>query len=734
MIPAARRLPRLAPFFAVAVALLVAVLTGIERAEPGSGAWAEADYALLDTWTRLAADTAPPQGIALVAIDDASLDAMPALVERREGMARLLDAIRAAGARSVAIDLFFTSPEQTLPPDLTADLGAWIAAPEPETPPVAADLLRRTHAETVGDGLLEAALKEASVTLAAHFGLAGTVPSDDRSLTRGTYAQVVPGDELPPSEPRMVASLPRFNAAAKRLGVISIPADPGGVRRIPLAKRYGPRHFVPFAFQALAAQEDVPRARMAFLGNEGTVAIGDRRITGSHNSMWLAWRHPSAYQAISVPAIEVVNGGPRAAELRDKLVLVGLTDLVRDTIETPWGIAPGVFVHAAAIDNALEGAPLVRASGRADALLAAGCGGLVALVFFAPGLRSGARFAAIALAAGVALGVPGWLRVSQGIWVGSVGPLLAVGLTSAAAVSVAWIQEGAQARELRRMFAHYVSDDLIEAMVADPSMVQVRGERRELSVLFSDIRDFTSFSEQLPPLELVAFLNAYLTPMTRAVLDHRGFVDKFIGDAVMALFGAPVPDPGHAVNACRTALAMFGALDAVRPAAERHGITLAIGVGVNTGEVAVGNMGSAERFEYTVLGDAVNLASRLEGLTKTYGVFCIVGPATAAALPAEFRLRRLDLVRVKGKAEPVEIFELCGDARVSVASYTAVEHWDSAIAAFRAGRFDEARSGFASFRAANPDDPVCATYLERLDSIGPVAPVDWDGVFTHTRK
>jgi len=723
---------RSAPIAGVVVALLLSLSTAIERSEIRSGTWAEADFTLLDAATRLTRDRPTPDSLVIVAIDDATLDAAPEVLERREGMARLVHAIHSAGARVLAIDLFFSAPEKLLTDPLDADLDAWVRSPEPATPEQTAALLRRIHVQTMGDDALEQALGEGRTLLAAHFGSKGSLPTDDRSLTRGTYGQVVPGAQLPPSSSRVLASLPRLNRAAERIGIVTLTDDGGSARRIPLAKRSGRRHFVPFALQAVAAYEGVDRGRLAFLGTEGTAVIGDHRVSGDHNSLWLDWHPIERFTTLS--ALEVLEGRTDPGQLQDKLVLLGFSNLTHDTVGTPWGPAPGVYVHATAIADVLAGHALVRAPAWADALLALSLGGLVSAVFAAPRAHTPGRLAAIALGAGIAMGLPAWLRIQHDLWIGTVGPVLTVVLAGMTAASVAWLQEGAQARALRRMFASYVSDDLVRAMVADPDLVQLRGERRELSVLFSDIRDFTSFSEQIAPLELVAFLNAYLTPMTRAVLDNRGFVDKFIGDAVMALWGAPVPDPDHAANACRAALDMYIALDNVRPIAAQYGIDLAIGVGVNTGEVAVGNMGSAERFEYTVLGDAVNLASRLEGLTKTYGVFCIIGPATARALPPEFQLRGIDRVRVKGKHEPVDLYELCGDDRITVSSYRAIEKWEEVLAAFRNGHLEHARDRLSEYLMDNPEDPVARLYDERLRRIGDIVSSDWDGVYTHTKK
>jgi adenylate cyclase len=700
----------------------------------GARTWARADLALLDLGLQARGPRPAGPDVVVVAVDDRSTREAPELIERRTGTARLVRAIHAAGAKVVALDFFLTDEEQLLSVDLTSDIRAWTDAPEPETPAAATELLGRVRQETSGDAELEAALKEAGAILAVHVGEVGGTDARERSLARGTYGQVVPGGALPAEGDFVLASLARFNAVASRLGAITVREDTSGVvRRVPLAVRLGLQHFVPLGLQLVAAHDGTPRGRLALVGSEGTARLGDRVVVGHgpEAELWLNWRGPAAFETI--PAVDVIAPDFDRARLDGRIALVGYTYLSQDTVRTPFGQVPGVMVHATAADNALNDDFLRLAPAWWEAVLALVCGGLLAAVFAVPGGRSGVRVVGVFGSVGLAVGVP-CLALTQDVWLGALTPLTAAGVGSLACVASAWLQDGAQSRALRKAFAHYVSDELIEVMAADPSMVQLRGQRRTLSVLFSDIRDFTSFSEQMSPLELVAFLNHYLTPMTRAVLAERGFVDKFIGDAVMAIFGAPVPDEDHASNACRAALSMWTALDQVRPEARRHGIELAIGVGVNTGEMAVGNMGSEERFEYTVMGDAVNLASRLEGLTKTYGVFCLLGPTTAKVLPARFRVRRLDLVRVKGKAEPVEIFELCGDDRVSVVQHVEPELWEAAVAAWRRGALADARVAFERFRASNPSDSVAGIYLERLAALGDEAPAGWDGVFTHTKK
>jgi adenylate cyclase len=284
--------------------------------------------------------------------------------------------------------------------------------------------------------------------------------------------------------------------------------------------------------------------------------------------------------------------------------------------------------------------------------------------------------------------------------------------------------------QLRRTFAHYLADEVIDELLSDPTSLSLGGAERELSILFSDIRDFTSLSEKRSPEELVAFLNAYLTPVTTDVLAHGGLLDKYIGDAVLALFGAPVPREDHPDRALACAVDMHASVAALRASGAAD---LSIGVGLNSGSAVVGNMGSAERFDYTVVGDAVNLASRLEGLTKKYGVFCLVGEQTRAQASDRYRFRELDLVRVKGREQPVAIFELLGDERRDLASYAALDEFAAGLAAWREGRFDDARARFEAFAGDNPDDGAAQLFLQRLART-PTPPDGWDGVFAFDEK
>ncbi len=669
--------------------------------------------------------------VVIVALDDRTMTEAPELFERRAGQAAVIDALAEAGAAVIGIDLLYADPEQLLDPALIADIDSHLdAGPEP-TP--STSLLGRVADEVHGDALLVEAISSAdNVVLALHIGQEGN-PANERDIARGKFGQVSPGPYLPDGSGRVLSSDGMFTRKAERLGLMTTFRDlSGSERTIPMAMRLGASAFPTLAVQLVAQLDGVSRAKVAYLGETGEVHIGDRVIRAdSKGRSWLNYRGRAPF--VTVSAVDVVEGRVDADQMRGRIALVGFTHLAQDRASTPFGSRPGPEVHATAVDNILRGDPLVRASPMVDGLLTLLAGLVVALLFLPS--RAGASFqiAGSALAIVGTLGATQVLFVHSNLWISAIGPIASGSATALACLTAAYLWEGLQRRRLRQSFAHYLSDDLVEELARDPSRVSLRGDRRELTVVFTDIRDFTSISEDLTALELADFLNSYFRPMTSAVLDNAGYVDKFIGDALMAIFGAPVPRESHAQDACHAVLQMHKSLQTVRAQAQEGGIGLAVGAGINTGEMVVGNMGSEERFDYTVLGDAVNLASRIEGLTKRYGVFCLVGSRTVEAAGGAFIFRAIDLVRVKGKTEPAELHELCSGPDITVSAYAGVEIWNRALAAYRSGDFEAAKVDFGSFHRANPEDPVAALYLRRLEAM-PEVPERWDGVYIYTEK
>jgi adenylate cyclase len=291
-------------------------------------------------------------------------------------------------------------------------------------------------------------------------------------------------------------------------------------------------------------------------------------------------------------------------------------------------------------------------------------------------------------------------------------------------------------RMLANLFGQYVPPELVDEMAKDPGSYSLEGSNRDMTVLFSDVRGFTTISEGLDPKQLTQLMNEFLTPMTHVIHHHRGTIDKYMGDAIMAFWGAPVPDPDHARNALLAAMEMVTKLDAMQEHFKSRGWPpIKVGVGLNTGDMTVGNMGSEFRLAYTIMGDAVNLGSRLESLTKNYGVDIMVSEFTSARVP-DFAFRELDCVRVKGKDKPVKIYEPMGPERdLEPAEREELALYNEALRLYRSQQWGPAREAFSRLEQLAPMRKLYAIYLERIDHFGQQPPpADWDGTYTFLTK
>lgn len=349
------------------------------------------------------------------------------------------------------------------------------------------------------------------------------------------------------------------------------------------------------------------------------------------------------------------------ALFRDKVVFVGTTAAgLSDVFETPFsnGKMPGAQIHAAVADDILSNRFIREAGGRVRVATVVGAAIAVGLVATAlPAWWAAA--ATVLFAAALS-----WLATrlfAGGYWLNLSQPVLASSLALFGGVAYQYFFEGREKRKMKKLFGQYVSKDVYDQLVADPALARLGGQRREMTVLFSDIRGFTTVSERGQPEEIVGMLNEYFTRMVDRVFAHQGTLDKFVGDMVMALFGAPLDDPRHADHAVETAIEMVEALGALNAHWRAQGRPeLDIGIGINTGPMIAGNIGSDAIMSYTVIGDAVNLGSRLESLNKQYGTRIIISDATRICLSRPYRLRPLGDVVVKGKTQPVAIFEVIG--------------------------------------------------------------------------
>lgn len=475
-------------------------------------------------------------------------------------------------------------------------------------------------------------------------------------------------------------------------------------------------------------------------GSRGVLglSLGERFIpTDDAAQAMVNFRGP----AFTFPYISVIDllAGRDLDRLAGKFVLIGTSAAgLLDLRTTPFSPSfPGVEVHANLIDNILLGDHLAYDAASEllfSALMILGGGLLLsALLSYAGPLTGG--LVTVLLVGGGAVG--NYLFFfSRGQVVGLVFPLAALLLIFMVVTLFNYFFEGRQKRFISRAFGQYVPPELVEEMAARPNEFSLGGETRELTVLFSDVRGFTTISEGLEATELTRLMNEMLTPMTRIIHQHRGTIDKYMGDAIMAFWGAPLPDPDHARHALEAGMAMVTVIPHIqRDFAAKGWPPIRIGVGLNSGPMNVGNMGSEFRMAYTVLGDAVNLGSRLEGLTKQYGVDIMVSEQTKALVP-DFAYRELDKVRVKGKDKPVAVFEPLGPAQeLDPALSEKLSRYHHALELYRQQHFGEAREIFSQLQQEEPKRMLYSLYLQRVEHfLEEPPPEDWDGSFTHTSK
>jgi len=362
------------------------------------------------------------------------------------------------------------------------------------------------------------------------------------------------------------------------------------------------------------------------------------------------------YEIISF--LDVATGVVKPEYFKGKIVILGITEVgAGDIVSTPIGSIPGPLVHYTFISNLLQGHLITEPKYIVSGLIVF----FVLVPFILVLLFSKILYRAVLniVIYFFVYVLVRYLFISQMLYIDLFFPLIALLLAAVAVEAVAFNLQEKSGKFLKDTFSSYLSGDLLKQLIANPASINLGGEKKELTILFSDIRGFTTLSESMSPEKLIEILNRYFTPMTQSVLDNGGMLDKYIGDAVMAFFNAPVNVENHADAACYSALSMIEKLDQLNSVFEKEGLPLIrIGVGLNTAEVIVGNIGSDAKKDYTVIGDGVNLASRVEGLTKNYTVQVLITEFTVARLVDEFVYREIEPVKVKGKDEAVVLFEL----------------------------------------------------------------------------
>lgn len=694
-----------------------------------------------------------PQGIdprvVILDIDEKSLAEQGRWPWGRDKLATLINKLfDDYGLKLVGFDVVFAEPDES------SGLKSLESLAKKELKDVAAfqSTLRELRPQLDNDGRFAAAIKNRPVILGYYFsskeGGVSSGAAPEPVFPAGTFSGRRIGFTQWVS---YGGNLPEFQKAAAGAGHFNPLVDIDGTsRRVPLLVEYKGAYYESLALAMVRNLLGNPPIIAGYPGDApasyaamewldlNTAGGGVMRIPVDENAATLIpYRgYQGSFTYISIT--DVLNDRVPKEQLAGKVAIVGTTAPgLMDLRATPVGAAyAGVEIHANLIAGMLDGVikhkpPYILG---ADVLLVLIAGAV--MVFLLP-MLSPLRATIVGLIVLLLL-----LSVNFSFWhvahvvLPLANGMIAIVLLYAMNMSWGYFVESRTKRQLAGLFGQYVPPELVEEMSRDPENYSMAGRKAELTVLFSDVRGFTTISEGLEPDELATLMNLYLGAMTLVVRKHRGTLDKYIGDAIMAFWGAPVEDPEHARNAVLTGLDMDAALQELNKTLKARGWPeLKIGVGVNTGPMTVGDMGSPVRQSYTVMGDAVNLGSRLEGITKQYGVGFIVGESTRELLKKEFVFRELDRVRVKGKAEPVGIYEPLGlEGEVPKPVLDELKVWNQALRAYRAQDWDQAELALLNLSRMS-QHKLYEVYAERVAHYRNEPPgQDWDGAWTFDTK
>ncbi len=703
------------------------------------------DAIIYDTKLRLTMPNTVDERVVIVDIDEKSLAELGRWPWGRDRMSALVDKLfNQYGIRLLGFDVVFAEPDSS---SGLKTLDA-LAKKELRDSAVFQESLKGLRSKLDYDKRFAETLSGKQVILGYYFS--------DKS--DGVSNGAIPAPVLPTGifQGRQIAfttwsihggNLPEFQQSAAGAGHFNPMVDFDGItRRVPLIAEYKGDFYESLSLAMVRAYLGFPKVEPGFpndqinqsYGGMEWLDVGPLRIPVDENAAALIpFRgYEGSYRYISIADIMADRVKPE--QLKGKIVLMGTTAPgLKDLRATPVGRAySGVEMHANLITGMLDGSIKLKPSFvlAIDVLLLLIVGGI--MVFWVPQLTAGRASLLSLLVLSALLGVNFALWQALNYVVPLAAGLLLIFILYAVNMSWGYFVESRTKRQFTELFGQYVPPELVDEMSRNPEGYSMDGRKAELSVLFSDIRGFTTISEGLQPDQLANLMNEYLGAMTEVVRHQRGTLDKYIGDAIMAFWGAPVGDAEHAKHAVLTALGMQQALGELNQRLVAKGWPeLKIGVGINTGIMTVGDMGSRVRKAYTVMGDAVNLGSRLEGITKQYGVGVIIGETTRDHVKEAFVLRELDKVRVKGKAEPVKIYEPIGQVgQVEQAILDELKLWNQALRYYRTQEWDQAELTLVNLSRMAPRY-LYELYLERIAEMRKSPPGEgWDGATNFETK
>ncbi|MBB5274474.1 adenylate cyclase [Rhizobium rosettiformans] len=683
---------------------------------------------VFDTYQTLKPREATDPPVAVIDIDEASIGKLGQWPWSRRTVAEIVERASGLGAAAIGFDIVFSEPDRTAPGRLVEEMRAQGIAIE------------------VGSGLPDpdAQLAEAVASNAVALGIALTNErSSPAPEPKAGFSFVGPDPRarlIPYSG--ALSNLPDLTKRATALGYFSFPPTADNIiRTFPLIAKSGDQLYPALSIETLRIAQQAGSFVLRSAGTAEGSAMTDLRVgaldipLSADGEIWIYYSGLPNMPVISAADFfDPARAATLMAQIQGRILLVGTSAVgLRDIVATPVDRAmAGVKVHAEIIDQIASGVFLQRpdwivGAERAAAVLA----GLVLLAVLATATPAFSVVVALVLAALITGG--SWLAFSRALTL--FDPLLP--LTSLAAVLLTALPlllmlTHREKRFVRESFGRYLSPTLVERLSENPEGLTLGGEDRELTVLFSDIRGFTTLSERLSPTELTGLLNNFLTPMTDVLLKREATIDKYIGDAIMAFWNAPLDIADHPQKACLAALDMVSGLERLN---RESGLNLKIGIGLNTGMACVGNLGSDQRFSYSCLGDSVNLASRVEGMTKLYEVSVLV-TEDVRARTSGLAFAEVDRVRVVGRNAPVTLHALIGEEGESAADSDLLSAHAMFISAWQEGDFSSARLHLQDLlqRSPNPLSGTHALYRDRLAELPETAPADWDGVFTASSK
>jgi adenylate cyclase len=659
-----------------------------------------------DTFQRIDPRVKTARPVTVVEIDEASLAKFGQWPWPRTKIADLVVDLTRLGARVIAFDAVFAEPDR-LNPDLAADTFRGLDEATRE----------KLRSLPSNDQVLADAIRNSRVVL-GESGLPDVQSTLDKSLPV-TGLATLGEDPLPFmfEWPGLLRNVAVLEAAAAGRGLFSIrPEHDGIVRRVQMIMLAQGTIMPSLSFEMLRvlSRTDTILIKTDQAGIKSIGVKGFQIPTDANGQLWVHFARSDPL--ILVSAVDVLDASVPPDKIAGKLVLIGPSAAgLNDIKTTPVDPAmPGVEIHAQVLESALTGSVLSQPNyGIALEFFAALILGLLVIIF-APNLGPVRLVAVGALFASVLIGTSWYFYTQYRLLIDFTYPLMSTTAIYLTLIFSSFVREQRQRRQIRSAFSQYLSPALVEQLT--PEKLVLGGEEREMTIMFSDVRGFTTISEtyKRDPQGLTALMNRFLTPLTNAILTRKGYIDKYMGDAIMAFWNAPLDDPEHQINACEAAVDMLDKIDELNKVRDQEAkdgghvfIPIKVGIGLNTGLCTVGNMGSDMKFNYSVLGDSVNLASRLEGQSKEYGFPIIVGSNTALAAKDRFAILELDFIMVKGKTEPEVIYAIAGrqdtaqSARFQRLRNLTIEmlacyrgrDWEGALAAIARGRTtDEART------------------------------------------